>query len=60
MLQVLHLDVLKIDRVLHMECAWKTGGTSGPHAVLWHERRLGQHGPAAEALARLLRRHCPR
>jgi hypothetical protein len=30
-LQVLHLDIFKVDRVLHMRCAWKTGGgVSGP------------------------------
>ena len=33
MLQVFFLDVSKVDRVLHMECAWEAGGgTSGPHA----------------------------
>jgi hypothetical protein len=26
MLQLLHLDVSKIDRVLHMGCAWKAVG----------------------------------
>jgi hypothetical protein len=37
MLQVLYLDVLKIDRVLHMGCAWEAGrGTSGPRASARH------------------------
>jgi hypothetical protein len=31
MLQASYLDVSKVDRVLQMRCAWKTGGgTSGP------------------------------
>jgi len=29
MLQLLHLNVLKIDRVLHMGCAWKVAGGAG-------------------------------
>jgi hypothetical protein len=33
MLQVLHLDILKLDRVLHMGCAWEAGvGVSSPRA----------------------------
>jgi hypothetical protein len=33
MLQVLHRDVSKVDRVLHMGCAWEAGGgASGPRA----------------------------
>ena len=28
MLQLLHLDVLKVDRVLHMGCAWKAAGSA--------------------------------
>ena len=36
MLQVLHLDIAKIDRMLHVRCAWKAGGgTSSPHAGMW-------------------------
>jgi hypothetical protein len=32
MLQVLHPNVSKVDRVLHMGCAWEAGGgMSGPH-----------------------------
>jgi hypothetical protein len=31
MLQVLHPDVLKVDRILHMGCVWKVErGASGP------------------------------
>jgi hypothetical protein len=31
-LQVLHLDILKVDQMLHMRCAWEArGGASGPH-----------------------------
>jgi hypothetical protein len=30
---VLHLDVSKVDRVLHIGCVWKVGrGASGPRA----------------------------
>jgi hypothetical protein len=30
MLQVLHLNISKVDRVLHMGCVWEVGGgTSG-------------------------------
>jgi hypothetical protein len=29
---VLHLNVLKVDRVLHMRCVWEAGrGTNGSH-----------------------------
>ena len=28
MLQLLHLDVLKVDRVLHMGCVWKAVGSA--------------------------------
>jgi hypothetical protein len=32
MLQLLHLNVSKVDRVLRMECAWEAGGgASSPH-----------------------------
>jgi hypothetical protein len=40
-LQVLHLDVLKVDRVLYMGCTWKAGGA---RAVLVRAT-LGQRGP---------------
>ena len=34
MLQVLHLDVSKVNRVLHTGCAWEAGGgTSGPRGA---------------------------
>jgi hypothetical protein len=34
MLQLLHLDVSKVDQVLHMGCAWKaTGGVT--FGVTW-------------------------
>jgi hypothetical protein len=43
-LQVLHLDVLKVDRVLHMRCTWEAGGsTSGPRAM------FGPRGPCVIA-----------
>jgi hypothetical protein len=33
MLQVLYLDISKLDRVLHMRCAWEAeGGASSPRA----------------------------
>jgi hypothetical protein len=33
MLQVLHLDISKVDQVLHKSCAWKTEGcANGPCA----------------------------
>jgi hypothetical protein len=33
MLQVLYLDVSKVDRMLHMGCAWEAkGGASSPRA----------------------------
>jgi hypothetical protein len=48
MLQVLHLDVSKVDRVLHMRCAWKAGGgTSGPRAGdVWAARAPRDAGDA--------------
>ena len=40
-LQVLHLDISKLDRVLHMGCVWKAGGAmSGPRV------QPGGPGPA--------------
>jgi hypothetical protein len=51
MLQVLHLDVLKVDQILHMECAWEAGGgASGPctgdvrAALALHGRAKRRHG----------------
>jgi hypothetical protein len=36
MLQLLHLYVSKVDRVLHMGWVWEAGGSmSGPHADTW-------------------------
>jgi hypothetical protein len=29
-LQVLHLDVSKVNRMLHMGCAWEVAGGAGP------------------------------
>ena len=29
MLQLLHLDISKVDRVLHMGCVWETAGSAG-------------------------------
>jgi hypothetical protein len=47
-LHVLHLDVLKVDRVLHKGCAWKAeGGTSGHRAGdIWAARAPHDAGDA--------------
>ena len=42
-LQMLHLNVLKVDQVLHMGCAWEAAGDG---------RRSGRRELAAGALAR--------
>jgi hypothetical protein len=43
MLQLLHLDILKVDRVLHIGCVWEVGWRRG--------RRPGRRGPNAGMLA---------
>jgi hypothetical protein len=47
MLQVLHLDISKVDQVLHMGCVWEMGGRERlPRAVRRRgRRRLGVDGP---------------
>jgi hypothetical protein len=38
-LQVLHLNILKLDQVLHEMCMGRIGGTSGPHMSTRRRRR---------------------
>jgi hypothetical protein len=46
-LPLLHLDVLKVDRVLYMGCAWETEeDASVPHAAVRRRRHSGSMGPA--------------
>jgi hypothetical protein len=46
MLHVLHLDVSKIDHVLHMGFSWKAGGVRGVSAhSLVARATSGQRGP---------------
>jgi hypothetical protein len=57
MLQVLHLHVSKVDRVLRMRCVWEArGGVSGPHVGAGDtgavERRSGNTGPHVDARKR--------
>jgi hypothetical protein len=34
MLQLLYLDISKVDRMLHMECAWEVAGIQGSAGTL--------------------------
>jgi hypothetical protein len=40
MLQVLHLDVSKINWMLHMECVWEAGGDARGHMKCRHEQAM--------------------
>jgi hypothetical protein len=50
MLQLLHLDVSKVDHVLHIECPWKADGAWMTFGAAW--ATSGVRGPIAGALAR--------
>ena len=50
MLQLLHLDVTKVERVLHMGYAWEAAGGAGD--VLGGVGDVQGSGPAAGVLAR--------
>ena len=49
-LQLLHLEVSKVDRVLYMGSAWEADGSADDVRAAW--QRSGRRGPTVGALAR--------